>query len=123
LSYFANRGSAFPLALSVNKMQMPSSPKCPFASFTLQADGLKKECTQRRWVLSRRACFWVSFGVSLHTLWTSAAPALSYRLYIDQWQLSAIETTGVFAVYPMLVVATLILFGGVCRTPLPDTTR
>jgi MFS family permease len=63
-------------------------------------------------VLGRRASLWVSFGVSLHTLWTSAAPALSYRLYIDQWQLSPIETMSVFAIYPVFVVATLILFGG-----------
>jgi len=65
-----------------------------------------------QWLLGRRASLWVSFGVSLHTLWISAAPALSYRLYIDQWQLSPIETTGVFAIYPLFVVATLILFGG-----------
>ena len=94
------------------KIQMPASPKCSFTSLKRQADELEKTCVQHRRVLGRRASLWVSFSVSLHTLWTSAAPALSYRLYIDQWQLSPIETTSVFAIYPVFVVATLILFGG-----------
>jgi MFS family permease len=94
---------------------MPSSPKRLFTSLDRQADGLEETYFPHQWVLGRRASLWVSFGVSLHTLWISAAPALSYRLYIDQWQLSPMETTGVFAIYPVFVVATLILFGG-----LPD---
>lgn len=64
-----------------------------------------------RFVLSRRASFWVSLGVAMHTLWTSAAPALSYRLYAEEWRLSPIQTTGVFAIYPLFVVGTLILLG------------
>ncbi|MBC9881504.1 MFS transporter [Bradyrhizobium sp. INPA01-394B] len=62
-------------------------------------------------VLGRRASFWVSLAVSMHTLWTSAAPALSYRLYAEEWQLSPLQTTGVFAIYPLFVVGTLILLG------------
>ena len=31
--------------------------------------------TRTAWTLNRRAGFWVSFCVSVHTLWTSAAPA------------------------------------------------
>lgn len=64
-----------------------------------------------RLVWSRRASFWVSLGVAMHTLWTSAAPALSYRLYAEEWQLSPIQTTGVFAIYPLFVVGTLIFLG------------
>jgi MFS family permease len=64
-----------------------------------------------RLVWSRRASFWVSLGVAMHTLWTSAAPALSYRLYAEEWQLSPIQTTSVFAIYPLFVVGTLILLG------------
>jgi len=64
-----------------------------------------------RLVLSRRASFWVSLGVAMHTLWTSAAPALSYRLYAEEWHLSPIQTTGAFAIYPLFVVGTLILLG------------
>ncbi|MDH6262939.1 MFS transporter [Bradyrhizobium sp. BR13661] len=63
-------------------------------------------------VLSRRASFWVSLAVSMHTLWTSAAPALSYRLYAEEWQLSPLQTTSVFAIYPIFVVATLVCLGG-----------
>jgi MFS family permease len=72
-----------------------------------------QHCVRSKWQLGRRASLWVSFGVALHTLWTSAAPALSYRLYIEQWHLSTIHTTAVFAIYPILVVVTLILFGGI----------
>ncbi|MBB3178780.1 MFS transporter [Variovorax sp. Sphag1AA] len=46
-----------------------------------------------------------------HTLWTSAAPALAYRLYEEQWHLSTIATMAIFAVYPIAVVSTLLLFG------------
>ncbi|MFJ2363769.1 MFS transporter [Pseudomonas sp. NPDC087697] len=61
--------------------------------------------------LSPRASFWVSAGVVAHTLWTSAAPAMSYRLYAEHWQLSHTVTTGIFAIYPLFVVAVLIVFG------------
>ena len=66
---------------------------------------------RKRFVLGRRASLWVSFGVAVHTLWTSAAPALSYRLYAEDWHLSPLDTTGVFAIYPVFVVATLTLLG------------
>jgi len=69
--------------------------------------------TRTAWTLNRRASFWVSFCVSVHTLWTSAAPALSYRLYAKEWRLSPIETTGVFAIYPVFVAGTLVLLGDV----------
>ncbi len=63
--------------------------------------------------MSRRTSLWVSLGVAMHTLWTSAAPALSYRLYAEEWQLSPIQTTGVFAIYPLFVVGTLVLLGDI----------
>jgi predicted MFS family arabinose efflux permease len=69
------------------------------------------EGVERCWVLGRRASLWVSLGVAAHTLWTSAAPALSYRLYAHEWHLSPLETAGVFAVYPVFVVGTLVLLG------------
>src|SRR6266404_5131366 len=62
-------------------------------------------------VLGRRASFWVSAGVVAHIFWTSAAPAMTYRLYAEQWHLSPTVTTGVFAVYPIVVVAVLVGFG------------
>lgn len=64
-------------------------------------------------VLGRRASLAVSAGVAGHTLWTSAAPALTYRLYAQEWHLTYTATTGIFALYPIAVVATLIGFGGI----------
>ncbi|MEJ0069428.1 MAG: MFS transporter [Pseudomonadota bacterium] len=53
----------------------------------------------------------MSAGVVAHTLWTSAAPAMAYRLYAEQFHLSHTATTGIFAIYPVFVVATLVGFG------------
>src|ERR1700681_2258107 len=64
-------------------------------------------------VLSRRASLRVSAGVVAHTLWTSAAPAMAYRLYAQEWHLSHTVTTGIFAIYPIVVVAVLIGFGDI----------
>ncbi len=50
-------------------------------------------------------------GVVAHTLWTSAAPAMAYRIYAEQWHLSHTATTGIFAIYPRFVVTRLVLFG------------
>jgi MFS family permease len=65
-----------------------------------------------RFVLRRRASLLVSAGVVSHTLWTSAAPALTYGLYARQWQLSHTVTAGIFAIYPLAVVVMLVGFGG-----------
>ena len=62
-------------------------------------------------VLGRGASLIVSMGVVTHTLWTSAAPAMVYALYAEQWHLSHTVTTGIFAIYPSFVVAVLVLFG------------
>src|SRR5277367_5769717 len=59
------------------------------------------------------ASLFVSAGVVAHTLWTSAAPALAYRLYADEWPLNHTVTTGIFAIYPVIVVLTLIGFGDI----------
>lgn len=61
--------------------------------------------------LGRRASFSVAAAVVAHTLWTSAAPALTYPLYAARWHLTPTVTTGMFAVYPVAVVLTLLLFG------------
>jgi MFS family permease len=65
----------------------------------------------RSFVLGRRASFWVSAGVVAHTLWTSAAPAMTYRIYAEQWHLALTTTTAIFAIYPIVVVLTLLGFG------------
>lgn len=61
--------------------------------------------------LSQKMSFWVAAGIVAHTLWTSAAPAMAYPLYAAQWHLTPTITTAVFAIYPIVVVATLIIFG------------
>jgi predicted MFS family arabinose efflux permease len=64
-------------------------------------------------VLGQRASLVVSAGVAGHTLWASAAPALTYRLYAQEWHLTYAATTGIFAVFPIAVVAMLVGLGGV----------
>jgi MFS family permease len=64
-------------------------------------------------VLGRRASLLVSAGVVSHTLWTSAAPALTHGLYAQEWHLTHTVTAGIFAIYPIGVVVTLVDFGGI----------
>ena len=48
-----------------------------------------------------------------HTLWTSAAPALTYGLYAQEWHLTHTVIAGIFAIYPITVVVMLLCFGGI----------
>lgn len=66
-----------------------------------------------RFVLGRRASLLVSAGVVSHTLWTSAAPALTYGLYAREWHLTHTVTAAIFAIYPLAVVVMLVGFGGI----------
>jgi predicted MFS family arabinose efflux permease len=66
-----------------------------------------------RFVLGRRASLLVSAGVVSHTLWTSAAPALTYGLYAQEWHLTHTATARIFAIYPIGVVVMLVGFGGI----------
>lgn len=66
-----------------------------------------------RFVLGRRASLLLSAGVVSHTLWTSAAPALTYGLYAEEWHLTHTVTAGIFAIYPFGVVVMLVGFGGI----------
>ncbi|TWF52268.1 MFS transporter [Neorhizobium alkalisoli] len=66
-----------------------------------------------RLVLGRKASFLTANAVVAHTIWTSAAPVLTYPLYARQWQLTTFDTTAIFAVYPVFVVLVLVLFGNV----------
>lgn len=61
--------------------------------------------------LSRRASFWVAAAVVAIALWTSAAPTVSYPLYASEWDLTPAVTTAIFAVYPLVLVVVLVLFG------------
>jgi predicted MFS family arabinose efflux permease len=66
-----------------------------------------------RFVFGRRASLLVSAGAVSHTLWTSAAPALTYGLYAQEWHLTHTVTAGIFAIYPIGVVVMLVGFGGI----------
>ena len=73
-------------------------------------------CTQRNsapYELGQRTSFWVAASVVAHTLWTSAAPAMIYPLFAEQWHLTHTVTTGIFAIYPIVVAAVLVGFGDV----------
>ena len=61
--------------------------------------------------LGQRASLWVSAGVVIHTFWTSAAPAMTYPLYAQEWGLTPTVITAIFAIYPIVVVVALICFG------------
>ena len=63
--------------------------------------------------LSRRASFWVAAAVVLHTLWTSAAPSMTYPLYASEWGLTHTATTAIFAAFPIVVVAVRLFSGGI----------
>ena len=66
-----------------------------------------------RFALGRRASLFVSAGVVGHTLWTSAAPALTYGLYAEEWHLTHTAIAAIFAIYPIAVVVMLLGFGGI----------
>ncbi|MGW5188142.1 MFS transporter [Kribbella sp. NPDC004138] len=67
--------------------------------------------SRSRRVLGRRGSFWTAAAVAGISLWTSAAPTTSYPLYAKTWHLTPTATTAIFAVYPVVLVAFLLLFG------------
>ena len=65
------------------------------------------------YTFGRTASFWTAAAVVAHTLWTSAAPAMTYPLYAREWGLTPLATTAIFAIYPIVVVLVLICFGDI----------
>ena len=61
--------------------------------------------------IGRQTSFWVAAGIAAIALWTSAAPTVTYPLYADQWHLTTSTTTAIFAVYPIVLVVALAVFG------------
>jgi MFS family permease len=61
--------------------------------------------------LGQRASFWLAAAVAGAALWTSAAPTETYPLYGAEWHLTPTVTTAIFAVYPIVLVAVLIVAG------------
>lgn len=63
--------------------------------------------------LGQKASLLVSAAVVAHTIWTSAAPSLTYPLYAAEWHLTTFTTTAIFAIYPIFVVMVLVVFGNI----------
>jgi MFS family permease len=61
--------------------------------------------------LGSRSSFWTAAAVAGLALWGSAAPTVVYPSYEQEWRLSAAVTTAIFAVYPLVLIPVLILFG------------
>jgi MFS family permease len=63
--------------------------------------------------LGRRGSFWTAAAVAGLSLWASAAPTTTYPLYASTWHLTPTATTAIFAVYPVVLVVFLLVFGQV----------
>ena len=61
--------------------------------------------------LSTRGSFWTAASVAGLALWASGAPTIVYPLYAAQWQIEPSVTTAIFAIYPVVLVPVLIVFG------------
>ena len=64
-------------------------------------------------LLPVRARFWTAAAVVVVALWSSGAPALIYPVYEQAWGLTPAVITAIFAVYPVVLVVVLVVFGGI----------
>ena len=64
-----------------------------------------------RAALPRAAGFWLVAGVLFLLLFASAAASPLYRVYQAQWRFSSTTLTAVFAVYVLVLLLTLLVFG------------
>jgi MFS family permease len=67
----------------------------------------------RRRTLPRAAAFWILAGLFLMLLFASAAASPLYRVYQARFHFSAATLTAVFAVYVLVLLVTLLVFGSV----------
>ena len=63
--------------------------------------------------MPRAAAFWTLAGLFLMVFFASAAASPLYRVYQAQFRFSAATLTAVFAVYVLVLLATLLVFGSV----------
>jgi MFS family permease len=61
--------------------------------------------------LSPRASFWTAASVAGLALWSSGAPTIVYPLYERSWGLTAATSTLIFAIYPIVLIPVLVIFG------------
>jgi hypothetical protein len=67
----------------------------------------------RRGALPRAGGFWLVAGVFVLLFCAAAAPSPLYGVYQAQWRFSAITLTAVFAIYALVLLLTLLVFGSV----------
>ena len=67
----------------------------------------------RRAALPRAAAFWLVAGVLFLLFFAAAAPSPLYGVYQVQWRFSVTTLTAVFAVYALVLLLTLLVFGSV----------
>ncbi|MBP1324870.1 putative MFS family arabinose efflux permease [Leucobacter exalbidus] len=64
-----------------------------------------------RWRLGRRGSFWAAALVLALVLWSSGAPSVLYPIYAEQWALTPLTVTTVFATYQLALLLVLPLIG------------
>ena len=67
----------------------------------------------RRAALRRTGGFWLMAALLLLLFFVAAAPSPLYGIYQAEWRFPAITLTEVFAVYALLLLVTLLVFGSV----------
>jgi MFS family permease len=72
-------------------------------------DSARASASPRR--LGTRGAFWASASVLALVLWSSGAPSVLYPIYAEQWTLTPIVVTSVFATYQLALILVLPLFG------------
>ncbi len=61
--------------------------------------------------LGRRGAFWAAASALALALWSSGAPSVLYPLYAENWDLTPVVVTTVFATYQLALIVVLPLFG------------
>ncbi|SFD76458.1 Predicted arabinose efflux permease, MFS family [Paenibacillus catalpae] len=63
--------------------------------------------------ISSRTSFWIVAWVLTISLWSSTAPSIEFPVYALQWHLSKAVTTGIFSIYPIVLILVLFLLGNI----------
>ncbi|RAP77155.1 MFS transporter [Paenibacillus montanisoli] len=62
---------------------------------------------------SSKAAFWIVAWLLVMCLWSSAATSIVFPEYASQWHLPKSITTGIFAIYPIVIIVVLLIFGNI----------
>jgi len=89
----------------------PAEPVNVVADNLQPGPGIGKQ--RRRRTLPKAVAFWILAGLFLILFFASSAASPLYRVYQAQFHFSAATLTAVFAVYVLVLLVTLLLFGSV----------